>query len=242
MSVPLIRRPSGTASRVPWLPLALLASGVLALAGSLSQRSALSFAAVVLLLIVWAPRVWRRHNAAMYAVWLAAAALLLVPAMLGLPELAWTALPVVCFAMAAWWFARTLRPGEEPLVTRCVRVIEGEARLALPGVAAYTRGVTWFWAVLLGAMAVLSIAIALLAQPGGWLATFGVHPRMELPGSLLAWYPEAGCWIVLAGAFAAEYLFRRWHLRHVPQLPLWQFVVQIVQCWPTILRGEDSAA
>lgn len=226
---------------MPWLPLVLLACAVLALAGGLSHRHGLSVAAAALLLLAWLPSVWRRRSIAALGLWLALAALLLAPALTGHPELALMALPVVFLAAIGWLFARTLKRGAEPLVTRFVRVIEGEARVNLPGVRGYTRGVTLFWAWLLAAMALLSLLIALLAVPGGWLATFGVTVPLALPGSLLVWYPEAGCWILLLAAFVGEYAFRRWRMRHIPHPPARRFVAQIVQRWPALMRGEDGA-
>lgn len=240
MSTPVDHRRTA-ALRMPWLPSALLACGVLALAGGLSQRHGLSLAAALLLLVVWLPSVWQRHSVAALLVWVALAAVLLVPALLGHPELALMALPVLCLSAVGWLFARTLRRGAEPLIARCVRVIEGEARLALPGVRTYTRGATLYWACLLGAMALLSLLIALFAVPGGWLATFGVASPVLLPGSLLAWYPEAGCWILLLAAFAGEYLFRRWYLRAIPHPSVRRFVTQIVRRWPALIRGEDGS-
>ena len=225
-------------SRVPWLPLVLLACGALALAGGLLHRHVLSLAAAVLLLLAWLPAVWRRRSAVALLVWLALAALLVVPALLGHAELALMALPVVFLAAVSWTFASTLRRGEEPLVQRCVRVIEGEARVALPGVRAYTRGVTVYWTVLLGVLALVALALALLARPGGWLETLGVAAPVALPGAWLAWYPEAGCWAILLTAFVAEYLFRRWYLRGIPHPSARRFVSQIARRWPELVRGS----
>ncbi|MGH8182442.1 MAG: xanthomonadin biosynthesis protein [Rhodanobacteraceae bacterium] len=231
------------ATRVPWFGLALVVCAALALAGGLSQRHVLSLAAALLLLLAWLPRVWHRHSVVAFSIWLGLAALLLVPAGMGHPELALMALPVVFLAAAAWLFARTLRRGEEPLIARFIRVIEGDARLALPGVRSYARGVTVFWVCVLGALACLSLAIALLAQPGGWLATLGVAvPAAGLPGWLLAWYPEVGCWLVLAAAFTGEYLFRRWYLRDIPHPSVGRFVTQIARRWPALMRGGDGPA
>jgi uncharacterized membrane protein len=228
--------------RVPWFGLALLACAVLAIAGGITHRHALSFAAAVLLLLAWLPQAWRKHSPAALGVWLAFAALLLVPAGLGHPALALSVLPVVFLAAAAWLFARTLLPGWEPLVSRFVRVIEGEARLDLPGVRRYTRGVTIFWAGLLGGMALLSLLIALWAVPGGWLAMLGMVVPAGIPGSLLTWYPEAGCWALLAAAFVGEYLFRRWYLRGIPHPSAGRFVIQIIRRWPMLMRGGDEDA
>lgn len=225
--------------RIPWLPLVLLACAMLALAGGLLHRGFLSLLSALLLLLAWLPAVWRRHSLTALSVWMGLAALLLVPALLGHAELALMALPVVFLGAASWLFARTLRGGEEPLVSRFVRMIEGDARLALPGVTTYTRGATWYWALLLAALALVSLLVALCAEPGGWLATLGIPPPFALRGSLLAWYPEAGCWALLVAGFVGEYLVRRWRLRAIPHPGVRRFVTQIVRRWPTLLRGED---
>lgn len=241
MTVPSTKQPALAAGPVPWFGAVLCGCAVLALVGGLLHRPVFSLAAAVLLLVAWLPRVWRSRSRAALAGWTGLAALLLVPAALGHAVLALMALPVVFMAIVAWAFARTLRHGREPLVTRFVRVIEGEAQLEVPGLRGYTRGVTLFWACLLACMATLSLGIALLAQPGGWLATFGIASPVHLPGSLLAWYPEAGCWAALVAAFAGEYLFRRWYLRGVTQTPLRTFVMQLVRRWPELLNEDGRA-
>ena len=227
--------------RVPWWPLTLLACALLALAGGLLHRPYLSLASALLLLVAWLPSVWRRHSAAALLVWMGLAALLLVPALFGHAELALMALPVVFLSAASWLFARTLRRAEEPLIVRFIRTIEGNARLELPGVRTYARGVTVYWAALLAALALLSLLIALCAQPGGWLAMLSVPTPFAVRGSLLAWYPEAGCWILLVAGFVGEYLFRRWRLRAIPHPGVRSFVIQIVRRWPTLLRGGDAS-
>jgi len=170
------------------------------------------------------------------------AALLLIPAMAGRIQLALSALPIVILCAVSWLFARTLRRGHEPLIVRCVRVIEGDERLALPGVARYARGVTAYWACVLAAQAIVLLLLLLLAHPGGLLDAFGVHAPLSIPHDALLWYPEAGCWIVLVLAFAAEYAFRRWYLRRVPHPPLKRFLLRLVQRWPLLLRGKDVPA
>lgn len=227
---------------LPWLPLVLLACGGLALAGGVLHRHQFSLAAAMLLLLAWLPAVVQRRSLGALLGWLALAALLLVPALLGHAQLALMALPVVFLGAVSWLFARTLRAGREPLISRFVRIIEGEDRLDLPGVRGYTRGVTTFWACLLGAMAVLSLLIALCAEPGGWLATFGLQAPFALPGSLLEWYPEAGCWALLGAAFVGEYLFRRWYLRRIEHPAVRHFVTQMIHRWPQLLHDDEGAA
>ncbi|HEU0276788.1 MAG TPA: xanthomonadin biosynthesis protein [Rhodanobacteraceae bacterium] len=235
-------RSSSRRLRRAWWPLAVLVCGGLALAGALVRVPALTLIAAGGLLCAWLPALWRARRIGAWLAWLVVATLLLVPAALGRPALALAALPVVCLAAVASVFARTLASGREALITRCVRLIEGDARVALPGVAAYTRGVTVFWAWLLGAMALVSLLLALLARPGGWLDAFGVAAPVALPGSLLAWFPEVGCWGVLVAAFAGEYLFRRWYLRGVPQLNVARFVVEMARHWPALVRGGGGSA
>lgn len=230
------------ASRVPWFGVALLTCAALALAGGITHRHVLSLAAAVVLLLAWLPQVVRKRSFMALAAWLVLAALLLVPAGLGRPELALMVLPVVFLAFASSLFARTLKAGAEPLIARFIRIIEGEARLALPGVQAYARGVTIFWACLLGAMACLSLAIALLARPGGWFETLGLVVPLHVPGSMLSWYPEAGCWALLIAAFAGEYLYRRWHLRKIPHPSVARFITQIIRRWPMLIRDGDGPA
>lgn len=238
-SAPAAHPRSAASTRIPWLTLTLLVCALLALAGGLLHRHYLSLASALLLLVAWLPYVWRRHSVTAALVWIGLAALLLVPALLGHAVLALMALPVVFLSAASWLFARTLRRGEEPLVARFVRMIEGEARLDLPGVRAYARGATLYWAALLAALALLSLLIALCAQPGGWLAMLDVPVPFAVSGSLLAWYPEAGCWILLLAGFVGEYLFRRWCLRAIPHPGVRRFVTQMVRRWPTLLRGGD---
>jgi hypothetical protein len=223
------------------MSLVLLACALLALAGGLLHHGYLSLASALLLLLAWLPAVWRRHSTAATLAWLGLAALLLLPALFGHAGLALMALPVVFLGGASWLFARTLRSGREPLVARFVRMIEGDVRLGLPGVRGYARGATVYWATLLAALALVSLLIALCAQPGGWLAALGWPAPVALRGSLLAWYPEAGCWALLLAGFAGEYLFRRWWLRAIPHPGVRRFVTQIVRRWPTLLRGEDGS-
>lgn len=227
--------------RLPWHGCVLAACAALGLAGGIAHLPWLTFVALGLLLAAWLPRLWAARRAGAIALWAGLAVLLGVPAALGHAPLAWMALPVVFPALMAATFGRTLRHGAEPLVARCIRVIEGEARIAEPRVGAYARGVTAYWTCVLSLLACLSLAIALFAAPGGWLDAFGFTSPVRVPARLLAWYPEAGCWLLLTAAFAGEYLFRRWWLRGVPQLNPVRFLGRLAQRWPELLRDATGA-
>jgi hypothetical protein len=240
MPISAIPRRSGSPSKMRWLPWVLLVCAALAMVGGLLGRPALSIVAAVVLLAAWLPSLWRRRSIAMAGGWLVLALLVLVPSALGHVQLALAALPAVVLSALSWMFARTLRRGVEPLVARAIRLIEGDGRLAIPGVAAYARGVTMYWAWVLGVLAALVLATLLLARPDGWLAMLGVPLPLVLPGGLLAWFPEGGCWGVLVLAFAGEYAFRRWRLRGIPHPSLRRFVTRMAHCWPQLVHGEDG--
>lgn len=219
------------------LPL-LIGYAVLALLGGVLHRPVLGFAAIVLLLAAVALPVLRRRNVIGIASWLAFAVLMTAAAWSGHLQLTFSALPIlILFALAAV-FARTLRAGREPLIARCIRVVEGEHRLALPGVARYARGVTLYWACVLTLQAAILTALLICATPGGVLDAFGIHAPFEIPRDALAWYPEAGCWAVLVLAFAAEYVFRRFRMRGIQHPPLPGFLKRLIQRWPQLLRDE----
>lgn len=219
------------------LPL-LIGYAVLALLGGVLHRPLLSFAAVLLLLVALGLPVLRRRRAAGIALWLLVTALMLIPALTGHIQLALSGLPILILAALCFFFARTLARGREPLIARCIRVIEGDQRMALPGVARYARGITIYWACVVGLQALALLFLFLCAQPGGLLQAFGVSVSFAIPRNALAWYPEAGCWAVLILAFGFEYAFRRWYLRRLPHPTLRRFVTQLVKCWPQLLRDE----
>lgn len=219
------------------LPL-LIGYAVLALLGGVLHRPELGFAAIVLLLAALGLPVLRRRSGSGIASWLAFAILMVAAASSGHLQLAFSALPIlILFALAAL-FARTLRTGREPLIARCIRVIEGDQRLALPGVARYARGVTLYWACVLALQAAILTALLVCATPGGVLDALGIDVPFAIPRAALAWYPEAGCWAVLVLAFAMEYVFRRLAMRGIPHPPLSGFLKRLIQRWPQLLREE----
>lgn len=104
--------------------------------------------------------------------------------------------PVLLPLVAAWFFGRSLRSGEVPLVTRIARATRDDE---LPAeLVAYTRGVTWLWTLVLCGMALLSLGLALFAAPEIW----------SLFTNLLNY-------VILAAVFPLEYLWRRIRYRHL---------------------------
>jgi uncharacterized membrane protein len=214
------------------LPL-LLAYPLLALAGALTHRPIFGLAALLLLITLWMlPRLLGGMLSA-WLVWLLAVALVLGLSSLGLSDLLLASVPLLINAALAWWFGRTLRRGCEPRVARFIRVLEGSERLALPEVARYARQVTAFWAILLALQALLLAALLLVTAPHGPFASPGALPRW-IPA-----YQHVGGYLVIALAFAAEYAYRRWHLRHLEHDGLHVQALQMMQRWPQLLHEPE---
>jgi len=225
------RRPS----RRP-LPL-LLGYPLLAIAGAITHRQWLSLAAfaLVLALLLWPGLRNRRPGA--WLLWLGLLAGLGWLAALGLAALALDGVPLLLNLLLAWLFGRTLRAGRQPLVAQFIEAIEGVPRLAAPGIARYARQLTAFWALLLAAQALLLGAMLLCQVPGGLLDRLGVAPPWPVPQTWVQGYVHAGAYLLLAAVFVLEYLFRRWHLRHLPHLGLHALLHRLAVRWPQLIRG-----
>lgn len=226
---PLARR-----TGLPWL---LLGYPLLALAGAWTHRQGWSLAALVLLLsVLLLPAMFARRAWA-WLLWLGLAGGVLWLAMRGLAALVLDTVPILVSLLLAWWFGRSLRAGRQPRVAGFIEAIEGAPRLAQPGIARYARQLTWFWTVLLAAQAVLLGVLQVLAVPGGLFATLGHAPPLALPASWALGYVHLGSYALLGAAFLLEYLFRRWHLRHLEHLRLHDLVMRLAVRWPQLVRG-----
>jgi len=229
------RRPGGRP-----LPL-LLTYPLLALAGALLHRQLLSLAALALLLglLLW-PALRKRRPGA-WLLWLGLLGALAWLAARGLAALALDAVPLLLNLLLAWVFGRTLRAGEQPLVAQFIEAIEGAPRLAMPGIARYARQLTAFWSLLLIAQA-LTLGVMMFCQvPGGLLARLGVDSPWPVPLAWVQGYVHAGAYLLLAVVFVLEYLFRRWHLRHLPHLGLHALLHRLALRWPQLIRGRNRA-
>ena len=92
-------------------------------------------------------------------------------------------------------FARSLRSGHVPIVTRVALQIRGNLP---PELEHYTRLVTQWWVVLLIGMSVSSMLLAVYATPEFWSLMTNVVQ-----------------YLLLASVFLLEYLFRRIYFRHL---------------------------
>lgn len=107
------------------------------------------------------------------------------------------AIPVLVQGALAWLFARSLRPGLVPLITRYALAMGATDR---PEVWRYTRRLTLAWALLCGGLALLSAVLAISVSTTTWaLFANGIN------------------YLFLAALFMLEYPLRRWLLRDEPR-------------------------
>lgn len=201
---------------------------VLAIAGAVTHRTALSLAALLLLITLWMLPRLLAGTARAWLLWTVAVLIALGMAAMGLADRLLDAVPLLILGALALWFGSTLGGGREPRVAGFIRVLEGEAQLAQPGVARYARGVTVFWAGLLALQALILAGLLLYRLLG----------TGELPRWALA-YQHVGGYLLIPLAFGLEYAFRRWHLRHIQHPGLHAQALQMMQRWPQLLHDTD---
>jgi uncharacterized membrane protein len=197
----------GLAFAYPWLAHAANASDD----GVLAAVALGDIALIVLLGPLLRPRAWA------WLVMAIVAAMLWRLAQSPLATLPLLLLPVLFVGWVAWVFARSLRRGRVPLITRIVAPLYGCTPATLdPALRRYTHDLTAAWALLLSLLCLANLALALLSVPGGLLARMGVQPPLAVPavhGSLFANLLVYG---VVGGFFLGEYAWRR---RRFPQRP-----------------------
>jgi uncharacterized membrane protein len=219
-----------------WL---LLSYPLLAVVGVVTQQQIFSLLALSVLLtaLMWPRLLGRRVGA--WLVWLAAIGALGLLWRYRLTDLLLEAVPLLVSVLLAYGFGRTLATAE-PLVARFILVLEGAERLARPGVRRYARQVTWYWTVLLSGQALLLSVLLVAAKPDGLLARFGVAVPWHFPERLAAGWLHFGGYLLILLAFALEYAYRRWHLRHLEHLSTRQMITQLIRHWPQLLGGRGS--
>lgn len=203
-----------TERAVPVLRMALVAVYVaLAHAASIqaSYRLAACALVVLALLLLLGPLLARRGWA-----WLALAAVASVAAGLQASPLSMLPLllvPPAFMGMAGWMFARTLRLGRVPLLTRLAAAVERIELAALPDdLRRYSRSLTGLWAGVLWLMALVNLLLALLARPGGLLVGIGVHAPWTVTPAQWSWLANAGIYGLIGGLLVGEYAWRWWWL------------------------------
>ncbi|HET7126916.1 MAG TPA: ketosynthase [Lysobacter sp.] len=160
--------------------------------------------ALILLLPALARSSWRAWVAlavvALVSIWLAQTHYAQLPLLL---------VPVLFVGLVAWAFARTLRAGRVPLIARIVSALEAKEPAQLePEIARYTRSLTGVWAAVLAALAAVNLVLALLAVPGGLLASFGIATPWPVDERLWSWCANGATYGLIGGLMVAEFAWR----------------------------------
>lgn len=118
--------------------------------------------------------------------------------------------PVAFIGMVAWWFARTLRAGQVPLIGRIMAAMEGKP---YPQVEAelqhYTRRLTLVWALVLGGMALCNLVLAAIVVPRGLLAQAGIASPLAVTETQWSWVANWLNYGLVGGVFALEFAYRQ---------------------------------
>jgi uncharacterized membrane protein len=116
--------------------------------------------------------------------------------------------PVAINLALCLFFARTLRRGHEPLVSRFARIERG-GQLA-PDLARYTRNLTRAWAGFFVLMAAISATLAVTGSVATW----------SLFSNILNY-------LLVVLFFILEYVYRRVCYRHHPHASPWQMICRL---------------
>lgn len=145
--------------------------------------------------------IWAFAAARLGAALLCAAVLAILGVAFALvPQLLLFAPPVLINGMLAAVFAASLRPGRKPLIGIFASLEHGE----LPNdLARHARLITWCWALLLAAIAIVSLALAAWAPMPVW-----------------SLFTNVVSYVLVATLFAGEYLYRRMRFRQYPHASL----------------------
>lgn len=98
--------------------------------------------------------------------------------------------PLAMTGLACAGFARSLRPGETPMITRIAETIDGKLS---PPLQAHTRRVTAIWATVLALLFVLTLVLTLMGEREWW-----------------SWLTNVINYFILGAMFVLDYLYRRW--------------------------------
>jgi uncharacterized membrane protein len=146
-------------------------------------------------------------------------------------------------AIMAWVFGHTLAADRVPLIERMARRLRGAAEEPVePEVARYARSLTLAWTVLFAVLGLISLVLALCAEPNGVLWLLGLAPPVEVPQSDWSWFANIGEYGIVAGFFMVEYAYRRRRFPEQPYEGFADFVRRLAAMAPTLIeRGPRRA-
>lgn len=153
--------------------------------------------------------------------------------------------PPLFTAMIGWWFARSLRPGREPIIAKVVGALYARAGMPLSERhRRYTRGLTMAWAVLLGLLTVVNLTLALVAVPDGVLMQLGLHAPVTVTNAQWSLVANIANYGVLGGFALIEYHARKFVFPVRPYRNIVDFGRQMAALgpafWQRFFDAEDT--
>ena len=153
--------------------------------------------------------------------------------------------PPLFTALIGWWFARSLRAGRVPLISKVVAALYGQTPDSLsPRYRNYTRGLTLAWALLLMLMTLLNLTLALIAVPDGVLVRLGIDAPLTVTNAQWSLVANIANYGVLGGFALIEYQVRKFVFPVRPYRNIFDFARRMVALGPAFWRDffrSDSA-
>jgi uncharacterized membrane protein len=143
--------------------------------------------------------------------------------------------PVLVNLGLAWLFGHTLVRPRMPLVERIIRLLHERDDIEDPSVWDYARAVTLCWTALFCFNATVCAVLALVAVPGGLLATLGVSSAFTVPTVYWSLYSDAGCYVLTALLFLGEYQVRRRRFPWQPYRNFFDFMRRAIAIGPALM-------
>lgn len=118
--------------------------------------------------------------------------------------------PVAFVAAIAWVFLRSLKAPRGALITRIVAALDGSTPQTLaPELVAYSRGLTAAWAIALAVLGLANLALAMVASPGGLLASLGLQPPVTITREQWSLFANILNYGIVGGFFLVEFAYRK---------------------------------
>lgn len=193
--------------------------------------------AAVLVLLVLLPRLAARNVIAWCVLPAAAVGLFL----LARADVAWLPLyaaPVLINLFAAWIFGHTLAAGQVPLIERFARLMHEPDGIS-DEIAHYARGVTLAWTVFLISLALLSLTLALLAEPDGVLLLMGVRPPVTIPAEVWSLFANFLNYVLAGAFFLVEYVYRQYRFPDQPYRNIVDFFLKARRIGPRLMGRPE---
>jgi len=135
--------------------------------------------------------------------------------------------PILMFAFMAWVFGHTLLRDRMPLIESIIRALNDPGDSLDEEVLRYARRLTAVWTGLFVLLGVINTGLALCAEPGGLLLTFGLQPVVTVPLSLWSLFANVLNYLLVAALFVVEFMYRQRRFPHQPYRGLLDFTRRV---------------